>query len=547
VEMNRLTVVLLLGILCAAYAVDVDVEEAEHDADTPIRQAQRAMLAEREEATAAHAEEDVLGMRLAEVSAETEAPQPHARRISGAAKSFTPNDRMCVMCQFLTQRIQQEIGGAYGSVGPAGGVSYQFLSGVGSTSHFNSFMEMMGGDEDSESDEDLIEIVDEDEADADDEDEAEAEDEEEADEESEEESEDESEAEAEDEEESTADEEIDSLLDAAESEDAELEAESEEDAFLELSSDEGESESDEWTTPEYSADAAPAPTPIALAETDATSQTPTFADAEEEEEQTEESSEESTEAVEGTADEVEPAFFESSAVAAQESDSEWVTAEYVAEAAAPKAEMVEAEMTAFLQTDSDDSEEGEWTTPEFSDSQSASAGAKSYARVIVPAASEQSLIEATAAETVTSNEAALASAEVKLFAPRIIRSRRAGRGRPIIFHTAKRYRSADAHFPRPLWNRHDPHSPRHMSNRVLAGMALRNAESAAYDHLEQYCSTRLPESFGKFCRPVLRQFRRIVEGLSYGDHVNRVCMSVHLCKKNAYVNYSPHVRLSERN
>ncbi len=42
--------------------------EEEHDADTPIRQAQRAMLQEREVATAAHANEDVLGMRLQAVS-----------------------------------------------------------------------------------------------------------------------------------------------------------------------------------------------------------------------------------------------------------------------------------------------------------------------------------------------------------------------------------------------------------------------------------------------------------------------------------------------
>jgi len=196
-----------------------------------------------------------------------------------------------------------------------------------------------------------------------------------------------------------------------------------------------------------------------------------------------------------------------------------------------------------------------WVTPTYDDAR-VSSGTKAYARVIVAAASEQpSLIEAAAE--------AIESQEVKLFAPRIIRSRsgrHGGRFRPQppprinrfrtsgsdMFHTAKRYRAADAGVARPRWNRHDPHSPRHHAFQRLSGMALRGAEHAAYDRLEQYCSTRLPESFGKFCRPVLRRFRRISEGLSYGDRVPHVCMQVSLCKGTSYVVASPHDRLEER-
>jgi hypothetical protein len=134
-----------------------------------------------------------------------------------------------------------------------------------------------------------------------------------------------------------------------------------------------------------------------------------------------------------------------------------------------------------------------------------------------------------------------AQSEVKMIRPRIIRSRRTRtrNGLPVIFHTAKRYRQSDAIVPRPRWNRHDPHTPRRMSQRLIAGMALRNAEHVAYDRLEAYCSTRLPEMYAKYCRPVLRKFRRITEALSYGDRVSHACMAIGLCKRDSYVTQSP--------
>ncbi len=137
---------------------------------------------------------------------------------------------------------------------------------------------------------------------------------------------------------------------------------------------------------------------------------------------------------------------------------------------------------------------------------------------------------------------------VKLFTPRIVRSRRTGSSRrPVIFHTQKRYRSADAVVPRPRWARMDHHHMHHMSNRLLAGMALRSAEHSAYDKMEAYCSTRLPESYGKYCRPVLRLFRRITDALSYGDSPARVCLAVNLCKPTSYIAQSPHDHLAARN
>jgi len=276
-------------------------------------------------------------------------------------------------------------------------------------------------------------------------------------------------------------------------------------------------------------------------------QTPQYIDAVYQTAEGESSEEETAEVDAGTTDSSEPAFFESATVTQTATEGEWTAPEYSGDAAAPAAvETVEAEMTGFVEVGSDDEGEDGWSTPEYTNAQAEATGAKSYARIIVPAESEQSLIEAAATETVTSNAAA--SAEVKLFTPRIIRSRRSRHAgaKPIIFHTQKRYRSADAIVPRPRWNRHDPHTPRHMANRLIAGMALRNAEHVAYDRLEAYCSTRLPESYGKYCRPVLRKFRRITEGLSYGDHVNRVCMAANLCKSTSYITHSPHVRLESR-
>lgn len=570
--MNRKLLLVVLAVLAVVRA-EADAE-ADHDADTPLRQAQRAMLSEREAATAKHASEDVLGMRLQAVYPEKE--QPHARRISGAAQSFLPNDKMCVMCQFLAQRIQLDLVGGvhapmYGAYGGAyGGLATSVIAGVSPVA--SAFVET----EDVAGDEDLIEVddaemeADEDENEAADEEEVEGEDEFDA----------EAEAEADEEDAvflEVAEEDEDEAADEEEAEDeAEDEADSEEEeaALIQVA---GADEGEDWQAPEYSDAAAAAPAPVALIESEADDfQTPKYIDGvyhtvegEEADAQTEE---EADEADAGTADASEPSFFESSALVSRAADEgEWVTPEFPAVSAAPAADTVEAELTALLAVAETlvDKQDVAWTTPTYSDAQQ-STGNKAYARIVATAnadaeeetAEEPALLEAAAEETTAQTQAQAQQTEVKLFAPRIIRSKASRwggrfRSRPAqiaryrsqgadLFHTAKRYRAADATVARPRWNRHEPHSPRHLSQRLLAGMALRNAEHAAYDRLEQYCSSRLPEAYGKYCRPVLRKFRRITEGLSYGDRIPHVCMRVNLCKASSYVVASPHDRLEER-
>jgi len=259
----------------------------------------------------------------------------------------------------------------------------------------------------------------------------------------------------------------------------------------------------------------------------------------------------------------ETSFFESEGLVSRTADEgEWAEPEYSGEPAAAQTETVEAELTALLQTaqtliaaDSDETEGEAWTTPTYDESKSSS-GAKEYARII-HTAEEPALIEAESESEQTQQT------EVKTFTPRYIRSRtgRLGGRFPLavpatinrfrsagadMYHTARRYRAGDSVVPRPRWNRHDPHSPRHAAMRKIAGSALRSAEHSAYDRLEGYCSSRLPESFAKFCRPVLRRFRRITEGLSYGDRIPQVCMGVNLCKQASYAVASPHDRLEER-
>lgn len=546
--MNRLAL-LLLGVVVCIAAVHAETEQ-EHDADTPIRQSQRAMLAERETATSAHANEDVLGMRLQAVAegSEATAPLDHARRVSGAAKSFRPNDRMCVMCQFLTQRVQQDLVGGFGGVhsmiAGAGTPPYTMIAGVAPVAAAAGFLELAESDEDlvevEESDEAGVELTDESEQ------ETEAEEEEavllQTEESEEEEESDESEDESEEEE-------------SEEEADEESEEESEESLIEVRASEEGDSEEgSEWSTPEYTAESEAAPTPLSLLEEEGEDfQTPQYIDAvfhTVEGEDAESAQTEAEAAAEGTADSSEPAFFESAAVVSQAAaEGEWTTPEFVGSSAPVAAsESVEAELTAFVQTGEEEGENG-WSTPTYSDEMS-STGAKSYARVIVPAHKEQSLIEA-ATETVASDAATERLVSARVVTPRVVRSRRARTGTnsrlPVLFHTLKRYRGGDAIVPRPRWNRMEAHTPRRVTQRLIAGMALRNAEHRAYDNLESYCSSRLPESFSKFCRPVLRNFRRITEALSYGDRVPHVCLAVNLCKKDSYAVASVHDRLEERN
>jgi len=478
-----------LGILavCTVFAQVKEAEESTTDEetneqsgleeDTPMRQAQRAMITERESATSTHANEDVLGMRLQAVSEGSEKPQIRGRRISGASSSFKPNDKMCVMCQFLTQRIQQQMMGSVGlhhhyyGYGADGLPPYSMMTGVGPA------LVEVRGDESEEADE-----AEEDEDEAD-----------------------------EEEEEEEGEEEVGQ-------------------SFVEVQSDEeGETE---WTTPEYSmieeAEASKAHDSN-LEEEGEEFQAPEYIDAVYQNNNEEEMTEaEIAEADAGTADSSEPSFFESEAlVNKNEDESEWTTPEYTSEKAEVPVE------SSLLQV-AEEEEDG-WTTPTYTDV-ATSSDKKEYARILLPETKEEeepSLIESTSDQA--------AKGEVKYFRPRITNSR-GGRGKVRIqFHTPRRYRAADGGFGRPRWHRrYGQHIHHRAMAHVLANGAFRAAEHAAYDQLEVYCSTRLPESYGKYCRPMLRNFRHVTEGLRYGDRIGQVCMQVNLCKRDSYITGSPH-------
>jgi len=336
------------------------------------------------------------------------------------------------------------------------------------------------------------------------------------------------EEETEDESEEESEEEADEESEDESEEESEEEADQE--AHIEDETEEEEAAS-EWTTPLYSLAETSATTSTASDEENGDFQTPQYVDGvyqnNAEEEVTEEDQAE-TDA--GTNDASEATFFESQATVNTNDDTEWMTPEYANE----KAETLAAapvEATAFLEV----AESEGWATPQYTDAETQSSGKKEYARILANSEEEEEEEEAALIEQ-------SAESEVKFFAPRIIRSR-GGRGRvKVLFHTPRRYRASDAIFPRPRWNRHGHHTAHRAMARVVGGAAYRMAEHAAYDRLETYCSTRLPEVYGRYCRPILRNFRHITEGIRYGDRVGQVCMQVNLCKKTSYIAKSPHVK-----
>lgn len=564
---------------------DLDASEvAESDAETPTRQAQRSHMAERQQ--------QVLSMRMqqvdqqsaisseAEASASTETERrrvrrwrkrggrPFAHRVSGAARSFAPNDRMCVLCQFMVQRAQQDLATMYGvTVGPEG-LSAGLATAAATTPSVFVFAEENSETaaldeaedeadaEDEVSTEEAEELEDEQADEADDEEDTESEDEDE--EESEEEESDESEDEAEDD---SEDESEDESEEETDSEDEE-EAEDEDAAFLQIA--EVESESDEtegeWTTPEFTNENKPITAALIeqraaqRADNEGEWTTPEFLpEAAHEEvematadiaENAEAAEAEEAEAVPENHDQVETVFFESNAKAKSDEgeDSEWTTPEYAL-----------AETKAKVSAKGEDESEGEggaeWQAPEYSDSMAANSDLKEYAKVIAPVGEVPSGILLEAAN----------AADTTIFRPRTIR-RRGGRGRrgprrmrsrryykkgparhATVAATPYRYKVSDRLVARPRWNRFDPFSPRHPNpQREAARAQFDKATHLSYDRLEAYCSTRLPELFGKFCRVVLRRFRKVAEGLRYGDRPNQVCMAIKMCPRGSYVRKSPH-------
>lgn len=122
-------------------------------------------------------------------------------------------------------------------------------------------------------------------------------------------------------------------------------------------------------------------------------------------------------------------------------------------------------------------------------------------------------------------------------------SRRARRGpRGVgVANSPRRFRLADALNGRPRWNRFDPTVKPHPDPaRAQAREMWHRLMQMTYDRLEGYCSTRLPEQFTPFCRPLLRRFRVVAEGIRYGDRPNQICMRTRFCPRGSYVRRSPH-------
>jgi len=110
-----------------------------------------------------------------------------------------------------------------------------------------------------------------------------------------------------------------------------------------------------------------------------------------------------------------------------------------------------------------------------------------------------------------------------------------------VAHSPRRFRLADALASRPNWNRFDPTVQPHPNAQRLAARDMWNRIlQMSYDRLEGYCSTRLPEQFTPFCRPLLKRFRIVAEGLRYGDRPNQICMRTRFCPRGSYVRRSPH-------
>jgi hypothetical protein len=110
-----------------------------------------------------------------------------------------------------------------------------------------------------------------------------------------------------------------------------------------------------------------------------------------------------------------------------------------------------------------------------------------------------------------------------------------------IANSPRRFRLADALNGRPRWNRFDPTVAAHPNaQRQQAREMWHRLMQMTYDRLEGYCSTRLPEQFTPFCRPLLRRFRVVAEGIRYGDRPNQICMRTKFCPRGSYVRRSPH-------
>jgi hypothetical protein len=556
--------------------------------DSPIRQAQRERHTEREMAATA-----MDSVSLLESGAHTRAHPggPAKNRITGAVKSYNPNDNMCVMCQFLVQRVQLDMAhfnvmGAFvgANTKGSGGASNAATGGAGASAK---------GDSDAL----FLQIAEGDEAEADEEDEDE--DSDEADEED-----------AIDDAETVGDMEADWVA-----EDREVAAALELDAKKQLAEEEGDintlealeikskaDESDEegeegtenekvavpsTTLTETSAEVASglsseeqkemeavlretrddrvADTVAkeideGMAETPVMIESDSDADAEDmiDEEVTSDSisNGERTQLMgdiaksfdkdlELSSDEVADlvAMKEGKSTEADDFTSPVYNADGHSDAI-EAGDVVEAEVPStdnvFLQTDEED--EGEEETEsgmadniEFIELGHRPHVPRAYARVLHRA--EHTPVAPVMAE-MSGQHASFQSSGGLANVQRRRGPRPAGVG---VANSPRRFRMADALASRPRWNRFDPTvQPHPNAQRTKAREMWNRLMQMTYDRLEGYCSTRLPEQFTPFCRPLLRRFRVIAEGIRYGDRPNQICMRTKFCPKGTYVRRSPH-------
>jgi len=577
----------LLCVVAVSFASESMGWVDELNNDSPIRQAQRERHSEREAAATA-----MDGVSLLESSARASSRGPAQNRITGAVKTFNPNDNMCVMCQFLVQRIQLDMahfnvmGGFVGAnTKGTGGAANAATGGAGASAKGDDFF--------------FLQIAEGEEAEA----EAEEEDEDEADEEDE-------ETDEMEEADSNGDMEADWVA-----EDREVAVALEIEAKKQLAEEEGDintlealeikskAEDEEGTENERSA----APS-TSLTETSAE-----VASGLSSEEQNE------MEAVlretrdDRVADSVEKQIEEGMAEtpvmieadSEDESDSEdmideEVTADMISNGQRKQlmgdlAKSFDkdldlsndevADLVAMKEDKSADEFDG-FTSPVYNaDGHADAIEAGDVVEAEVPSTDNVFLQTAEEEEDETEEESdsgmadniefielghrphiprryarVLHRAEKKPIAPVFaemsgqhasfqsngglanVYRRGAPRPRGVgIANSPRRFRLADALSSRPRWNRFDPTvQPHPNAQRTKAREMWHRLMQMTYDRLEGYCSTRLPEQFTPFCRPLLRRFRVVAEGIRYGDRPNQVCMRTKFCPKGTYVRRSPH-------
>jgi len=240
-----------------------------------------------------------------------------------------------------------------------------------------------------------------------------------------------------------------------------------------------------------------------------------------------------------------------------DSDADWASPVYNADGESESMtgadQIVEARISnedaSFLQTAEDEEDETEFESEEeestgiaedveFIEMESHPSAPRTYARMLHRA--EGSPVAPVLAE-MSGQHAHFQSAGGLVSVGRNNR-RRGGSHRGVgVANSPRRFRLADALNGRPRWNRFDPTiQPHPNAQRQQAREMWHRLMQMTYDRLEGYCSTRLPEQFTPFCRPLLRRFRVVAEGIRYGDRPNQICMRTKFCPRGSYVRRSPH-------